>query len=441
MHLPLIANELLLFAAFFYALLGLDDVLVDIGWFLKARCRDSLFTAKPLSKNAGKVAVFVAAWQESDVIGAMVSNARKQWGDGAYRIFVGCYPNDLDTQSAIEPFEDDWVKKVVGPHDGPTSKADCLNAIWNAFLNSDDYNDFATVLLHDAEDLVHPKEIILFQSYAQDYDFLQIPVIPLPDKKSPWVAGHYLDEFAEAHQKELPFRQCLGASLPSAGTGCAISLSALAAIAKTKQGKPFDALSLTEDYELGLGLWQAGFSSRFLRMRDPDDGSLIAIRSHFPDDLFSSIRQKTRWIMGIALAGWDRVGWQGGMAEHWMRWRDRRIFLSAIVMIAGYSGAILAIIAGAMGDALSPNPFLVQLLTLNLMLLMWRWMVRASFTSQQYGVREGLKSIPRALMGNLIAMAASLSAASSYLRYLLTGHVRWNKTQHRFPHEIEKPTQ
>lgn len=38
--------------------------------------------------------------------------------------------------------------------------------------------------------------------------------------------------------------------MPLAGTGCAIAPAMLAAIAAARGGDPFDATSLTEDYEL-----------------------------------------------------------------------------------------------------------------------------------------------------------------------------------------------
>jgi adsorption protein B len=38
--------------------------------------------------------------------------------------------------------------------------------------------------------------------------------------------------------------------MPLAGTGCAISPAMLAKIAQARNGDPFDASSLTEDYEL-----------------------------------------------------------------------------------------------------------------------------------------------------------------------------------------------
>jgi bacteriophage N4 adsorption protein B len=154
--------------------------------------------------------------------------------------------------------------------------------------------------------------------------------------------------------------------------------------------------------------------------------------------LTSSIRQKTRWIIGIALAGWDRIGWHGGLSEHWMRWRDRRVLLSSIVMIAGYLGALLAAIMVMRNQQLPESAALSSLLLANTALLFWRLAFRTSFTGNQYGFGEGLISIPRALMGNFIAMGASISAACGYVRYLVTGRLKWNKTSHRFPSETVK---
>ncbi|WP_183128840.1 hypothetical protein [Sphingomonas sp. PP-CE-3A-406] len=45
-------------------------------------------------------------------------------------------------------------------------------------------------------------------------------------------------------------RTALGAGMPLAGTGCAIAPEVLAMIAQARGGEPFDATSLTEDYEL-----------------------------------------------------------------------------------------------------------------------------------------------------------------------------------------------
>ena len=95
--------------------------------------------------------------------------------------------------------------------------------------------------------------------------------------------------------------------MPLAGTGCAIAVPILAAIAATRQGAPFDATSLTEDYELGLRIAELGGRATFARVRDAN-GLLVAVRAFFPDRIDAAVRQKARWMTGIALAGWDRTG-------------------------------------------------------------------------------------------------------------------------------------
>src|SRR3546814_21190588 len=87
---------------------------------------------------------------------------------------------------------------------------------------------------------------------------VQLPVLPLIDPRSRWIAGHYLDEFAEAHGKDLVVSEALGASVPSAGVGCAIRRDMMDNIARLHGGKPFDEASVTEDYELGLKLGSHG---------------------------------------------------------------------------------------------------------------------------------------------------------------------------------------
>ena len=100
-------HELALFAAAGIALGGLDDLLVDLIWIARTIWRRLFVYSRHARASAdglsghGRVAVFVPAWHEADVIGAMLATARARWGDAAYRIYVGCYPNDPDTRAAV----------------------------------------------------------------------------------------------------------------------------------------------------------------------------------------------------------------------------------------------------------------------------------------------------------------------------------------------------
>ena len=198
------------------------------------------------------------------------------------------------------------------------------------------------VVLHDAEDLVHPLELRLFDRLVERAALVQLSVLPLPDPASRWIGGHYADEFAESHVKELVVREAVGAAIPLAGVGCAIERGALDRLAAANDGRPFAAASLTEDYELGLRLGALGLRTMFVRIpATPGRRAVVASRGHFPADLDAAVRQKARWIGGIALAGWDRLGWSGGIGERWMRMRDRRGPLAALLLLAGYVALLL----------------------------------------------------------------------------------------------------
>jgi adsorption protein B len=232
-------------------------------------------------------------------------------------------------------------------------------------------------------------------------------------------------------------RGALGAGLPSAGVGCAFDRGALGRLAADRGGLPFDSDSLTEDYELGLRLAEAGGRHAFVRAAG-EDGGLVATREYFPGTLAESVRQKARWMTGIALSGWDRLGWSGGAVERWMRLRDRQSLLAAVLLGSGYLAAALWLVlkawqaAGGDGPAPVP-PLLAALVALNFALLVWRLAIRAGFTSAAYGWREGLRAVPRMAIGNLVAMLAAASALSRYRALRRGGRLRWDKTAHIFP--------
>ena len=59
--------------------------------------------------------------------------------------------------------------------------------------------------------------------------------------------------------------------------------------------------------------------------------------------------------------------------------------------------------------------------------------MRACFTTSAYGWRQGLLSIPRLVVGNVIADARRARALSLHLG---GGAQRWDKTRHIFPAEL-----
>jgi adsorption protein B len=442
-----VARETMLFAAIGFLIGGIDDLLIDLAYGI-ARIRARLRGEVPRSLGAVPLplALFIPAWEEAAVIGAMLRATLTRYREVDYRIYVGTYPNDAATIAAVAEVaaSDPRVRLVIGPTPGPTTKADCLNALWRALLRDEAAGEpCAAVVLHDAEDLVHPDELAVFAAWLTDHDAVQLPVQPLADARSPLVAGHYLDEFAESHGKNLIVRAALGAAIPFAGVGCAIRRAMLGRIADSRGGQPFDAASLTEDYELGLTVATLGGRTRFVRTRDAA-GALIAVQAFFPASLPAAVRQKARWLTGIALAGWDRVGWQrgGSMGEHWMRMRDRRATLAIPVLAIAYL-ALVAWGASLVGHWLVGTPVptparpMSWLLAINAALLGWRVAMRIAFTGASHGPVQAALAIPRVLVANVIALLAARRALAIYWPMLRGGPPRWDKTAHHFPESHE----
>ena len=442
-----VGYELLLFAGAFFLIGAFDDILVDIhylwgrlrGRLRTARIRRAEFTGRPL---AGIAAVMIPAWREAEVIGATVHHTLSAWPQPELRLYVGCYGNDPQTVQAVigAARGDPRLRVVIHDRAGPSSKADCLNRIYRA-LREDEARmgtPARMILLHDAEDMVDPAALALLDRAMDDCDFVQMPVLPEPQAGSIWIAGHYCDEFAEAHGKAMVVRGALEAGLPAAGVGCAFARGALERVAGRNGGAnsaPFASQSLTEDYELGLKIAEIGGRSRFLRLRG-DDGRLVATRACFPAHFAEAVRQKTRWIHGIAFQGWDRMGWEGGLSERWMRLRDRRGPLTALVLAVAYLCIILSGVlwlGNAMGLLVlpQPGPVVQLLLGLNLIAFFWRVCWRCVFSWREYGALEGVLAVLRIPVSNAIAIFAGRRAVFAYWRTLKGEPPTWEKTVHR----------
>lgn len=427
---------------------GLDDLILDLSafWFWlfeKPRARPPA----PLAQK--RIALLIPAWREDAVIERMLDHNIAAIEYSNYEIFVGVYPNDLRTQSRVMAAEakHPQVHRVVCPHDGPTSKADCLNWAWQGVLLHEETRGrrFDLVLHHDAEDLIFPKSLDWINRYTELYDMVQMPVLPLP---TPWwrlTHGTYCDEFAESHLRGLHLRQRLGGFLPSCGVGTAYRRSALDRLAWNNGGRLFEPSSLTEDYRMGLDLHRLGCSQILLDARELGErGIPAATREYFPRRWRGAVRQKARWVAGIALQCWQEVGWNGGGGQAYWLWRDRKglignplTILANLVFLYGLAGWVWAQAAGQpwrLGELVKESPGLLALLAVNTGLIVVRQAARASCVWQVYGRKQAVTSPLRAPWGNLINCAASLRAIGLFLGAQLRRRpLHWLKTDHHYP--------
>lgn len=90
--------------------------------------------------------------------------------------------------------------------------------------------------------------------------------------------------------------------------------------------------------------------------------------------------------------------------------------------------------ARALGPIAPEHSWLAALLLLNIGLLGWRLLLRFGFTAHAYGLREGLRAVPRIIVANVINTLATARAIERYLDIAVgRRNATWEKTAHRIP--------
>ncbi|HCN4649232.1 TPA: phage adsorption protein NrfB [Escherichia coli] len=449
---------------------GLDDFFIDVVyWVRRIKRKLSVYRRYPrmsyreLYKPDEKpLAIMVPAWNETGVIGNMAELAATTLDYENYHIFVGTYPNDPDTQRDVDEVCARFpnVHKVVCARPGPTSKADCLNNVLDAITQFERSANFvfAGFILHDAEDVISPMELRLFNYLVERKDLIQIPVYPFEREWTHFTSMTYIDEFSELHGKDVPVREALAGQVPSAGVGTCFSRRAVTALLADGDGIAFDVQSLTEDYDIGFRLKEKGMTEIFVRFPVVDEAkereqrkflqhartsNMICVREYFPDTFSTAVRQKSRWIIGIVFQGFKTHKWTSSLTLNYFLWRDRKgaisNFVSFLAMLVMLQLLLLLAYESLWPDAwhflsiFSGSAWLMTLLWLNFGLMVNRIVQRVIFVTGYYGLTQGLLSVLRLFWGNLINFMANWRALKQVLQHGDPRRVAWDKTTHDFP--------
>jgi adsorption protein B len=454
---------------------SVDDLFIDLWYWGRRIFRRARVERRPQyrkltvetlrEREEQPLAIMVPAWQESDVIAAMVQNMVEVLEYRNYRVFIGTYPNDQPTIDEVERMVKRYpqLQRVEVPHPGPTSKADCLNFVVAAIFDYEKEKgiEYAGVALHDSEDVLHPLELKFFNYLLPRKDMIQLPVASLEREWYELVAGTYMDEFAESHAKEMVVRESVSGMVPSAGVGTCFSRKALLGLVGATRNKPFNIDSLTEDYDVGMRLAQLNMSSIFgvfpvtfhisrtsWASRKPRELLMhmpLCVREYFPDNFRAAYRQKARWVLGIGLQSWEQIKWQGRTtAARYLLLHDRKGVVTSFASILAYI-LVLHFILFHLGlltgwwHAYYPSLFQEgsiwrTMIFINAFFLAIRAAHRVYFTTVLYGWEHGVMSLPRMVVGNFVNCMAVARAWKMYLSYLFRGtRLAWDKTAHEFP--------
>lgn len=466
-QIPQILYGVFVVVVFVFFVNGIDELIFDLVFLVWRVVKRVIFRKHhlPLTESllAGEpekpAAILVPAWHEAGVIGAMLEHNLRNLRYSNYHIFVGVYPNDPSTRAAVEDVaaRHGNVHVAVLNHPGPTNKADCLNGIF-AVLPAYEHDlriQFEIFVINDAEDAAPRYELKIFNHLIPRKDIIQLPVFPIPVRWWEFTGGHYLDEFAHMHLRDMRVREWLTGAIPTAGVGCGFSRRCIEAATRHGNGLPFDTDSLTEDYEFSLKLSAAGMEEIFfddivrprperltgLRWAD----QLPAVTEAFPRRFWPSVRQKTRWILGIALQGWDHLGWRASWSGRYMFLRDRKVLVNSVAILLGYVFVIALMGVWAarivMHDdvrfpvLIQPEGWLWGMLMANFGFMLLQLATRVAAVWTIYGPGDALLSIPRAIWGNVINTVATFRAMWQFATaWRSRKALVWEKTQHEYPH-------
>lgn len=456
----------LLFGSFIF--FGLDDLFIDFYYLFVAKSKGkSRVSVKQLSVGRLQlIAVLIPAWHEASVIGKMLETSIDLiiYPRSKYHFFIGCYPNDEATTRAVQEASRKFpnIHPVMNQRAGPTNKADNLNSLYRGLVKyeAEVNTKFKIVVVQDAEDVIHPLSLRLFNYLIPLVDMLQIPVFPFepPGTIKGFFAyltqGTYADEFAENHLHAMIVREQLRTFVPSAGVGTAVRREVLDEMAKT--GAPFDTKQLTEDYEFALRLKSLGYKTHFffegVERLLPDGKTVkerIAIREMFPNTFREAVRQKCRWIYGITFQAHDT---RGPKVRNWKdayvlyrdakaRWANLILGPAYIVLLCSFGLLLYSYLTGIpiwyypMMDAWQVV-FILSIITA--VFALERQLVRGLAVADIYGAKQAVMAvlIPpllpiRVIWGNLINFAATMRAWRIALFGTSAQRRRWAKTDHR----------
>jgi len=449
--------------AAFYIVFALDDLIFDVtywvrrlrGWWTRPVVAQAELDAEPQRK----VALLMPAWSEADVIAGMLTYNIGRIDYANYDIWVGTYRNDEATQGEVARVASyaPRVRWVVTAHDGPTSKADCMNTIIAGLQRheAESGERYELIVMHDPEDIIHPLEFKLnnWHFAREAVDFVQLPVLSTAPQAYDLVAGTYVDEFAEMYAKNMHVRQKLTPFVPSAGVATTMRRSALEELIDETGGLPFATNSLTEDYDLGLKMAIANrrtqFLSQYVSVPDAEGRSrdeLIATWAPFPSTFSTAVRQRTRWMSGIVFQAWEHWKWPGPLGLRWVLAHDRRGPFGYLVVLFGYL-LVLALVSYTWVrtfydptlPAVLQHPAFTTLFFVGLFVMCNRLLQRAIAVYTFYGIGQAVLALFRTPFSNLVNMVASLRAAWLYWYSQATGKpMAWDKTAHAIPPVVSR---
>jgi cellulose synthase/poly-beta-1,6-N-acetylglucosamine synthase-like glycosyltransferase len=245
------------------------------GWVLTSCCA-------PDDPTLPIYTVLVPVYREERVLPALVAAlTRLEYPAGKLDIKIIVESGDDATIAAAQAIDLGafGIDLIIAPKGGPQTKPKALNYALN----------FATgeyLVIYDAEDKPDPdqllKAVARFRRAPPELACLQAALI-FHNYRENWLAKQFAIEYASLFDGILPMLSAHRLPLPLGGTSNHFRLAAL------KEVGAWDPHNVTEDADLGMRLYRAGYYAQTLDSTTHEEAAC---------QLGNWIRQRSRWLKG-----------------------------------------------------------------------------------------------------------------------------------------------
>ena len=184
-----IARESVILACIGFLIGGIDDLALDAVYWLGAvaSSRPNPRVTDLAEGVAGRLAIFVPAWDEAAVIGRMLATTLARFGDDDFRTLCRrlCQrPRDDRRGGGRRRTRRAGAAGAQcarrGRRPRRTASTACGKRCGAKRMRKDGAR--IAVAFHDAEDVVHRDELRVYRALLRDYQVVQLPVMPLVDR-------------------------------------------------------------------------------------------------------------------------------------------------------------------------------------------------------------------------------------------------------------------
>jgi adsorption protein B len=175
---------------------------------------------------------------------------------------------------------------------------------------------------------------------------------------------------------------------------------------------------------------------------------LIATREFFPARFRDAVRQRSRWVLGIAFQGWENLGWGHSLRIRYTLFRDRKGLFSGYLNIVSYSlmAVFLSIAAFNVYTGHAWNDHLPQVAMQS---RFWFWITTANLAMQVNRMVQKMICVARVarfrqvwivpvrmMWAICVDLCSTMHATHRFAKSKLTGTpLKWAKTAHEYPSE------